>query len=117
MAAAPKNGVMTFKGRSGKFYSYNFYNSDVANAFVTFSTVGAATSSSTNFIIAPEDMMLVDASVVTGLTDTTNILLWLNDAPVPNTVIANANIVNTIQARAFPPVAISAGRKVQFAEV
>lgn len=117
MAAAPKNGLLTFKGQSGKFYSYNFYASDVANAFIRWSTVGAAGTGSTDFIICPENMTLVDASVLTGLTDTTNLVMWLNDAPVPNTVIADANIINTINSRAFPPVGIAAGRKVQFAQV
>lgn len=118
MAAAPKNGTITFKGlKTGKPYSYNFYNSDVLNAFTTWSTVGAAGTGSTNFIIAPEDMVLFDISVPTGLTDTTNMIFWINDAPAPNTIMADANIVNTLNARIFPAVGISQGRKVQLAQV
>lgn len=117
MVAAPKNATALFKGKSGRIYSYNIYFSDVANAFSTWATTGAAGTGSTNFIIAPEDMQLVDISVPTGLTDTSNGVLWLNDAPVPNAVIAWANIVNTLNARSFPPLGISAGRKVQIAQV
>jgi len=117
MAAAPQKGLLTFQGRSGAKYSYSIYASDVANAFVTFATTGVAGTGSTNFVIAPEDIQLIDASIVTGLTDTTALVLWLNDAPVPNSVIQDANIVNTIQNRSFPTLAIRSGRKVQFAQV
>lgn len=117
MAAAPQKGTLLFKGASGRLYSYSIYASDVANAFVTWATTGVAASGSTNFIIAPENMQLVDASIVTGLTDTTAMVLWLNDAPVPNSVIQDTNIVNTLQTRAFPPVRIAQGRKVQLAQV
>jgi hypothetical protein len=118
MAAAPQNGLLTFRGdQTGRFYSYNIYNSDVANAFITWNTAGTAGTTTTNFVIAPENMTLVDASIVTGLTDTKNMVLWLNDGPVPSAIIMDANIVNTVATRAFPPMKIAAGRKVQFQEV
>jgi len=117
MAATPKNGTLLFKGRSGRMYAYSIYNSDVANGFVTFATTGAAGSGSVNFVTAPEDMTLVDVSVVTGIADTTSLVLWLDDAPVRNTIISWANVLNSLQTRSFPPVGISQGRKVQLAEV
>lgn len=116
MAAAPQRGLITFRGQSGKLYTYAVYISDVAAAFVTWATTGTAGTGSTTFIIAPENMQLVDYSIVTGLTDTTIQILWLNDAPVPNTVIFDANIVNTLQSRSFPPFKVAQGRKVQLAQ-
>lgn len=112
----PENGLLTFQGRSGRQYSYNIYSSDVIAAPVTFSLVGAAGTGSTNFITAPEDMTLVDASITTGQTVSTNLVLWLNDAPAPAAVIMLANIVSTLANRSFPQLKIAAGRKVQFVQ-
>lgn len=117
MAATPKTCVALFRGASGRLYAYSLYNSDVSNAFVTWATTGTAGSGSVNFISAPENMQLVDISAVTGIADTTALLLWVDDAPVRNTYIAWANIVNTLQSRSFPPIAVAAGHKIQFAEV
>jgi len=114
MAAAPKNGILTFRGASGKTYTYNVYISDVNGAFLKWSTVKSAASTDTDFITAPENMQLIDASVPTGLTDTTSATLWLADGPVPNALVAWAPIVNTLPSRSFPPVKIAGGRKVQF---
>lgn len=112
MAAAPKNGLLILQGRSGREYSYNIYASDVANAPVTFSTIGAAGTGSSNFIIVPEDCMIKDMSITTGLTDTANMVPYVNDVP-SGVVIADANIVNTIQTRSFPKIGFQGGRKLQ----
>lgn len=117
MAATPKNATVLFRGASGRMYSYSLYNSDVANAFAGWATTGAAGSGSVTFITAPENMTLVDISAVTGIADTTSLVLWLDDAPVRNTFISWANVLNSLQSRSFPPIGISQGRKVQFAEV
>jgi len=117
MAATPKTGTLTFRGASGAIYSYSIYNSDVANAFVTWATTGVAGSGSVTFITAPENMQLVDVSVTTGIVDTTALVLWLDDAPVRNSIMSWANLLNSLQSRSFPPIAISRGRKVQLAEV
>lgn len=118
MAAAPKNALLTFRGdQTGRQYAYSVYFSDVAAAFTTWSLSGAAGTSSTNFISAPENMTLIDASVPTGLTDTTTCLLWINDAPAPGNLIQYANIVNTLASRSFPVFRISQGRKVQLQQL
>lgn len=114
MAAAPKNATLTFRGASGKPYVYNVYASDVNGQFLKWSTVKSAASTDTDFISAPENMQLYDASIPTGMTDTTSATLWIADGPVPNALITWASIVNTLQSRVVPPVKISAGRKVQF---
>lgn len=117
MAATPKTGTLTFRGQSGRTYTYSIYNSDVADAFVTWSLNGTAGTSSVNFVSAPENMELIDASFVTGIVDTTALLLYLDDAAIPGTLFQWANAVNTLQSRAFPPLKIRAGRKVQLIEV
>lgn len=114
MAAAPKNAILTFRGdQTGKVYTYNVYLSDVNAAFGTWNLVKAAGTGDTNFITAPENMTLIDASVPTGLTDTTTGTLYINDGPVPNSLIAWAPIVNTLASRSFPVWKILGGRKVQ----
>lgn len=117
MAATPKTGMIRFRGKSGKAYAYNIYNSDVSGGFITWATTAAAGTGNTTFITAPEDMVLEDVSVVTGIVDTTSIVCWLDDGPVPNTVTLWANVVNTLPFRSFPAFGIKGGRKVQFAEV
>lgn len=118
MAATPKVGNVEFTGlRTGKKYAYSIYNSDVAAAFVTWNRMGAAGTGSVTFITAPEDMVLSDVSVVTGIVDTANLLLFIDDGAVPGSLISWANVVNTLQNRQFPRLGISQGRKVQFQEV
>lgn len=114
MSATPETGVLKFIGQSGREYSYSVYASDVAAAFLTFATTAAAGSGSTTFIIAPENMTLQDVSMTTGVAVITVLTLWLNDAPVPGSMIQYANVLSTIQNRAFPHLMISGGRKVQF---
>lgn len=117
MAATPKTATVEFTGRSGQKYSYSIYNSDVASAFVTWNRMGAAGSGSVNFISAPEDMLLTDISSVTGIVDTTALLLFLDDGAVAGKLISWANVVNTQQTRSFPRFGVKAGRKVQFQQV
>lgn len=115
MAATPKTGVIRFRGASGTEYQYSLYNTDVAAGFLTWATTAVAGSGNVAFITAPEDMVLEDISVVTGIVDTTALVLWLDDAPVRNTIIQWADVLNTIQSRSFPSLGIKAGRKVQLA--
>lgn len=117
MAAAPKNATILFRGKSGQQYSYSIYLSDVANAFVTWATTTTAGSGSVNFITAPEDMALVDITIASAPTDTTSLILWLDDGPVRNTFIQDANVVASVQTRIFPKVGISQGRKVQLVQL
>jgi len=116
MAASPKNGTFIFRGASGQLYTYSFYISDVAAAFSTWATTAAAASTSVNFVSAPENMQLVDARISAAGTDTTTLVLWLDDAPVRNALIAQAAIADALPKRSFSIPGISKGRKVQFAQ-
>lgn len=113
MAAAPRVATLQFRGQSGKDYQYSVYLSDVNAAFATWNLVGTAGTGNTNYITAPENMTLVDAAVPTGLTDTTSGTFFLDDAPLANSIMSWALIVNTLPTRSFPKVGIRAGRKVQ----
>jgi len=112
MAAAPKNGTMTFVGASGQVYNVDCYISDVAAARVTFDSGGAAASTSLTYWVCPEQCTLTDFSVVTGLTDTTNISLLANSAIVPNVRLRYANFLNTLTSR--PPIRITFKEGTQF---
>jgi len=104
MAAAPKNGTATFRLPDGRLSQIDVYLSDVAGAFCTFNPNGAAGTGTLQYWVAPADMVLVDFSVATGLTDTTNIV-WLESGAIkPGTVLRYANQLNTIQTR--PPLTI-----------
>jgi hypothetical protein len=117
MAAAPRNGVITFKGQSGNLFSWSYYVSDVLAGLVTFNKVGTAGTGSTNFIIMPENAQIVDIAQATGVTDTTAMIPYIDDAPLPaGAVISAAAVVNTLPARAFPPVKLRAGRKFQLVQ-
>jgi hypothetical protein len=100
MAAAPKYGTLMFKGvSSGRTYSMDVYISDVLAAQVNFDNGSGATSSSLVYWKAPENVILYDFSVATGLTDTTNIFFTSDGAQVPQSRLRYANFINTLATR------------------
>jgi len=107
----PENGSITLRGASGKYYNINLYSSDVLGAAVTMSLVGLAGTSSQNFYILPENCVVVDLSVTTGQTVTTNWSFYINDQPIGN-VVPIANIVNTLNQRAVPHIPLPGNRKL-----
>lgn len=118
MAATPKTGILEFTTRSGQKFSVGIYNSDVASAFLKMNKMGSASATvGVDFITAPEDMTLTDVSVVTGIVDTANLLLFIDDGAVPGRLVNWANCVNTLTSRSFPALKISKGRKIQFQQV
>lgn len=82
MVAAPQKGVFTFVGVSGKTYSVDLYLSDVANALGNFDGGAGAGSTSPDFWTPPEQVVLKDFAIHTGLTDTTCIRLVVNGRPL-----------------------------------
>lgn len=105
MAAAARNGTATFVGRSGNRYSIDIYISDVAAAAVTFNPSGAAGTGSLTFWKTPEQVTLVDVSLASGLTDTTNMTLTQDGGTVSGGVLRYANFLNTLAFRV--PLAIT----------
>jgi len=102
MAATPKNGVFTFKGRSGRIYNVSVYLSDVANAKITLSSRGKAGTSSDTFWTAPEPVVLIDYSQTTGTADTTVLTLLSDDNTIPGSVLDYVSHVSTSALR--PPI-------------
>jgi hypothetical protein len=82
MVAAPQYGTFVFKGaQSGRIYNVDAYFSDVADALVNFDGGGGSGASSPTSFTAPEALILVDVSIVTGMTDTTKIQTLRNNQP------------------------------------
>ena len=78
MAATPKNGVMTFVGRSGQTYSKDVYVSDVANALINWDGGIGSSATSPEEWRAPEPLVLTDFAMVTGTAETTKIQITRN---------------------------------------
>lgn len=114
MSATPKTGQISFKAvRGGTPYIYNVYNPDVSGSPITWNLNGAAASTSDDNIIVPEDMYITDLSVVTGIVDTTSLVLYTNGAAKAGYLILWANVVNTLPTRIFPRFTLLKGTKVQ----
>lgn len=111
MAAAPQSGTLVFAGSSGTNYFVDCYLSDVVAAQGNFDSGGGSGAASETFWTAPENVMLVDFSIVTGLTDTTNGRLTANGRPLQS-VIRWANHLNTLATRPRLNTGFAAGTRV-----
>jgi hypothetical protein len=78
MAATPQYGTMNFVGASGRTYAKDIYLSDVANASVRWDDGQGAGSATLEYWVAPEPVVLVDYSQVTGTADTTKLQITKN---------------------------------------
>lgn len=85
----------------------------VAAAFVTFNANGQAGTGSPSQFVVPEDVVLKDISLASGLTDTTLVTLQADNATVPGVVLQYADYLNSIQAR--PPINLGIRAKTQIA--
>lgn len=113
MAAAPRYGTMMFKGvQTGRTYAVDVYISDVLAAQVTFDNGSGATSSSLVYWKAPENVILYDYSVATGLTDTTNLFLTSDGAQIPNSRLRHANFLNSLATRPVLNIGFKQGSNV-----
>ncbi len=82
MAAAPQYGTMVFIGaQSKRVYNVDSYFSDVVDALGNFDGGGGASATSPDSFTAPEDLLLNDFSIVTGMTDTTKIQILRGNQP------------------------------------
>ena len=107
----PETGVITFRGlNTGRTYSLSFYSSDVVGANMTFNSNGIAVAGSQTFWNTPEDVIVDDISIITGMTVTTTGMFMVNDVSTGN-IFAIANIINTLAYRNFPHISIARGKK------
>jgi len=81
MAATPQYGAMFFRGASGKTYSVDMYISDVNAARINFDGGAGAGAASPSFWKPPENVVLEDVAIVTGMADTEKIRLVVNGRP------------------------------------
>ncbi len=82
MAAAPQYGTMVFIGQQSKrVYNVDTYFSDVVDALANFDGGGGASATSPDSFTAPEDLLLNDMSIVTGMTDTTKVQILRGNQP------------------------------------
>ena len=87
MAAAPQYGQFVFQGLStGKSFTIDMYASDVANARVNLDGGAGASSTSPTYWMPPEDVVLKDVFIHTGMTDTTKIRILSNSRPTLHTL-------------------------------
>ena len=113
----PEIGTATFVGRSGRAYTIDVYLSDVAAVAATFNPSGAAGTGSLQFWRCPEDMVLRDFSIITGLTATVG-LTWLRDgAQIPGAMIRLANHLNTNPYRPTLNVMFAKGTNIGATQV
>ena len=96
MAAAAQDGFCVFKGASGKTYVVMAYFSDIAGALVNFDAGGGASATSATYWTAPENCVLVDVGIHSGMTDTTNARLTKGGQPTPTTIIYAAHLDTSV---------------------
>lgn len=107
------NGTATFQGlNTGKMYNVDIFISDVVAAPATWGVSGNAVAASQNFWRAPEDVVLVDLSIITGPTVMVALIPTSNDAVIPNYRFRIANFLNTLTTRPSVNVGFAAGRNV-----
>jgi len=108
--ATATNYIYTFQG-GGRTFSISGYTSDVGSAINTFNPNGVAGSGSPNFWIPPVDVTLIDFSIVTGMTQTAQVLTE-NGAVKSGTTLSIASHLNTLANRSPLQVSFKAGTQI-----
>ena len=119
MAATPKTGVILFQGlSSGTVYQKPVYNADV-NGTLCRIEAGSGTPGATggqDYVTFSENVKIIDAALVTGIVDTANVRIMVDNNPTPY-MLNWATYVNTLATRPPINVAISAGRRIGFLQI
>ena len=114
MAAAPQLATLSFAGlQTKRSYALDVYFSDVVGALANFDSGGGASATSDTFYIAPENVILTDFSIATGMTDTTKIAVVSNGVQTGNR-LRYANFLNTLATRLALNIPFRAGSKIGF---
>ena len=80
--AAPQFGTFIFQGlRSQRVYNVDAYFSDVVDGLTNFDGGGGSSATSPTSWTCPEPVILIDQSIVTGMTDTTKIQTLRGNQP------------------------------------
>lgn len=98
MAATPQSGTMSVRNSRGITVPVDFYVSDVANALVNWDNGRGAAAGTPDFYSPPEDVVITDFSISTGLADTTKAQPTINNMGT-GAIVRWANHVNTLSNR------------------
>ncbi len=80
--AAPQYGTVVLRGlRTGRIYNVDAYFSDVVDGLANFDGGGGASATSPTSFTMPEECIMVDYSIVTGMTDTTKVQVLRGNQP------------------------------------
>jgi hypothetical protein len=101
-------GELIFRGKSGRTYCLDVYQPDAVATSLTFNPTGLAGTGSTTTWRAPEDMALVDWSVVTGAT-AVGVNIQVNNNSVVGGCLRHAIHLNTLNNRPALFLPIRAG--------
>jgi len=106
-------GTLMFKGlQTGRTYAVDVYISDVVAASVTFDSGSGATTTSLSYWKAPENVLLYDASIATGPTVMTTIIMTADAAQIGGNRIRIANFLNSLSARPVLSIGFKQGTNV-----
>lgn len=109
------NGTAVFRGLdSGTTYTVDFYISDVLAAPVTWSTSGLAGAGSLQFWKAPENVLLIDLSIITGPTVMVALQPTSNDGIIAGYMFRIANFLNSLATRASVGLGWGVGKNIGF---
>jgi hypothetical protein len=111
MTATPQYGACFFKGASGKTYAIDLYISDVNGGLVNWDGGAGAGSSSPTFWTAPENVILIDYSQVTGTADTEKIRLTANGRPTAHVLRYGVHLTS-LNNRPTLSVGFAAGTQI-----
>jgi hypothetical protein len=111
----PTNATASFQGlKTGRFYNIDIYISDVVSAKCTLNAYGAAVAGSDNFVVLPEDAVLIDLSVITGPTVMVGLVPTSNGAPLTQYNFRIANFLSTLTSRTKLGVGFKGGNNIGF---
>jgi len=109
----PTYGTLAFKGlQTGRTYAVDIYISDVVAAAVTFDSGSGAGTASLSYWKAPENVVLYDASIASGPTVMTTIILTADAAQIGGNRLRIANFLNSLSARPVLSVGFKAGTNI-----
>jgi len=110
---AAQNGTLTLVGlETGRTYNIDVYLPDAVATNWTFSAVGPALSTSSNFYILPEMVQVYDFVLATAPT-ATNATLYTDNAPVLGGVLRYANQLSSNPNRQRQNIRLAKGSQLQ----
>jgi len=109
----PTYGTAVFKGlQTSQTYSVDFYVSDVVGAPVQWDNGTGASATSGPFWKSPENVALIDLSIVTGPTVMVGLIPTSDGFPIGGQRFRIANFLNTLATRASVALGFARGKNI-----